>query len=109
MHAIASESLTWRDLPDETSTWGEILEFAQTFDGYAYWGTFERCAEVANGKAHGTVDCLRTCLFFEHRRWRNGDESAPGQRTLSYWRMLVRKLSALLRKAETSKSAPTRS
>ena len=95
---IPSTSLTLGDVPTEDADWTEILDFALTFDGYTYWGSFERCAEVANARVHGTLNGLRTCLFFEQRSWRHGDESPPTKRALAYWRSLLKKMRGLLSK-----------
>ena len=48
-----------------------IGRFAATFDAYTHWGSFEACAEIANSRRQGTLTKLRTCLFFEFRRWRH--------------------------------------
>jgi hypothetical protein len=39
-----------------------------TFDGYAYWGSVDKCAEMA-ARPPASLTHLRTCLFFEARRW----------------------------------------
>ena len=96
MQQIRNELLTLRDIPQPDASWSEILDFALTFDGYDYWGTFERCAEVAAARAHGTITGLRTCLFFEQRRWRNGDEMPPNKKTLKYWQSLVKRIRKLV-------------
>jgi hypothetical protein len=66
----------------------QLIQFAHTFDGYKRWGSFEKCAEIANARDHSTIDKLRTCLFFEARRWRHAGES-PDAEALEYWRSLV--------------------
>jgi hypothetical protein len=67
-------------LPDD---WEAIAHFALTFDGYRYWGSFDKCATVANsavkryaskGLMPTSLTDLRTCLFFEQRRWRHTGE-----------------------------------
>jgi hypothetical protein len=68
MEAIANERLSLENIPPPDAGWIEIMQFAKTFDGYAFWGSLERCAEVAAARAHGTLTTRRTCLFFEH--WR---------------------------------------
>ncbi len=94
---IANEALTEADIPWESGDWGKIGEFALTFDAYSYWASFEKCADIANesadlwGKARvvsATLTELRTCLFFEQRRWRHfGYE--PDERTFAYVKTLV--------------------
>ena len=85
---IGSERLALADLPGDDADELALIEFAHTFDGYARWGSFERCAEIANRRDHSSLDALRTCLFFEARRWRHFGES-PDAGALAYWRELV--------------------
>jgi len=66
-----------------------LSEFALTFDGYAFHGSFEKCAEIANAGRHDTLDDLRTCLFFEQRAWRHSGEE-PSKEAMEYIRELVR-------------------
>ena len=77
---IASSDLRESDLPPPDAGWREIGRFALSFDGYEAWGSFGKCAEVANrwldayltdGALPESLDELRTCLFFEQRRWRH--------------------------------------
>lgn len=60
--------------------------FALTFDGYAYWGSFERCVQMARavekqrdrlGMWSGTLTELRTVLFWTQRWLRNNDHIEP--------------------------------
>ncbi|MBK6850690.1 MAG: hypothetical protein IPG93_03505 [Burkholderiales bacterium] len=92
MQHISNEDLVLQNIPGPEAGWIEILDFALTFDGYEYWGSFERCAEVAAAKAHGNLTGLRTCLFFEQRLWRNGTELPPNMSTLKRWRSLINKI-----------------
>jgi hypothetical protein len=77
---IASSDLSEGDVPSPDAGWREIGKYALSFDGYEAWGSFEKCAEVANrlldaylsdGALPDSLDELRTCLFFEQRRWRH--------------------------------------
>lgn len=78
-------------LPPPDATWEEIGRFALTFDGYKNCGIFEACAEVANARRTESLSDLRTCLFFEQRRWRHvGDE--PGGEDLRYIRALLEQI-----------------
>ena len=78
---IPNDALCESDLPSNDAdfewTWSK---FALTFDGYAHWGSWAKCAEIANlsedafrrtGVLPETLTHLRTCLFFEQRRWRH--------------------------------------
>jgi hypothetical protein len=66
---IPNHLLTTAMVPGYDATWNEIVPFARSFDGYKHWGSFERCGEIANAKRMETLVELRTCLFFEQRRW----------------------------------------
>jgi len=85
---IPTAQLRPDQLPSDTAGPADLVEFAHTFDGYERWGSFERCAEIANARDHSSIDALRTCLFFEARRWRHFGEE-PDDEALSYWRTLV--------------------
>jgi hypothetical protein len=65
---LANTELTPADVLAVGESWTRIEPFALTFDGFRYWGSVEKCAEVA-GQTPGTLTDLRTCLFFEARRW----------------------------------------
>jgi hypothetical protein len=93
---IDNEQLNLDNVPSADAHWSQIYEFALTFDGYEFWGSFEKCSEVANARAHGTLTGLRTCLFFEQRVWRNGDEQPPNAKTARYLQSLIRKIRALI-------------
>lgn len=84
-------------LPSPGADWEEIMEFALRFDGYEYWGSFEKCAKIANewsdrfardGSLPDNLAELRTCLFFEQRRYRHF-ERAPEGEEMVYIRALV--------------------
>lgn len=82
---ISTAKLVIDHLPEVDASVEELIQFAHTFNGYARWGSFERCAEVANAREHSTIDTLRTCLFFEARRWRHSGET-PDADAIRYWR-----------------------
>lgn len=71
---IPNAELRAEKIPDANASWSSIERFALTFDGYKYWGSSEACAEVANAQRRGTLTELRTCIFFEQRRWKNQGE-----------------------------------
>jgi hypothetical protein len=77
---IANADLKESDLPPPEAEWHAVGRFALSFNGYEWWGSFGQCAEVANrnleafrerGALPDTLVELRTCLFFEQRRWRH--------------------------------------
>jgi hypothetical protein len=83
------------DIPSPNASLDELIVFAHTFDGYKAWGSFEKCAAIANARDHSTLDALRTCLFFEARRWRHmGDDPDPDAK--AYWHDLLTKMRAQL-------------
>ena len=94
---IANIDLTERDIPSPKAEWRQIGKFALTFNGYEHWGSFEKCGEIGNRweKVYtegqtlpGSLTDLRTCLFFEQRRWRHfGWE--PDEEAMRYIRALV--------------------
>ena len=80
MNKIPNSQLIEKDIPSNRASWKKIVPFAFTFDGYGHWGTFEKCREVAkagiasyrdNRTFSQSLTDLRTCLFFEARRWRH--------------------------------------
>lgn len=85
---IRSDKLRPEHVPDPESDWDRIQQFALTFNGYDHWGSLDRCAEIANARDPKTLTELRTCLFFEQRRWRHFGE-VPGGEDMAYIRGLV--------------------
>ncbi len=85
---ISTAKLKPDQIPTADAAVDKLIRFAHTFDGYGHWGSFERCAEIANGRDHGSIDKLRTCLFFDARRLRHSGEE-PDDEALRYWRTLV--------------------
>ena len=94
---ISNRDLTEQDLPPPEAQRWQIWEFALTFDGYDHWGSFDRCAEIGNRSAASyaqqqalpeSLTELRTCLFFEQRRWHHfGDD--PDDDSMRYiWALI---------------------
>jgi hypothetical protein len=99
--SIPDDALRVDMIPASGADWDEIQRFALTFDGYAYWGSFERCEEVAEERRSETLTDLRTCLFFEQRRWRHyGYE--PDEQAMAYIRYLVEQIRARVRSSENA-------
>jgi len=97
---IASEDLGESDVPLPHAGWQEIGRFALSFNGYEWWGSFQRCAEVANlaaetyresGGLPESLTDLRTCLFFEQRRWRHFGLD-PDEEAMNYIGALVEEI-----------------
>jgi hypothetical protein len=100
MKEIVNKELIESDLPKPKAHWQDVANFALTFNGYKYWGSFEKCAEVANNHSEATLTDLRTCLFFEERRWQHYGEE-PGEEEMSYLHNLVEKIRKLVQRGET--------
>lgn len=91
MDEIHNDELVIEQIPDPDADWDTIQRFALTFDGYRFWGSFEKCAEVANKHLNSTLTELRTCLFFEQRRWRHFDEE-PDYKAMVYLGGIIKKI-----------------
>jgi len=80
MDKIPNTQLIESDIPAQRAGWKKIEPFAFTFNGYDHWGSFKKCREIAQlgvttyrnhqGLDQSLTD-LRTCLFFEARRWKH--------------------------------------
>lgn len=93
--SISNEELTVAMIPSATASYGEIEEFALTYDGYNSCGSFEKCAEIANAQRHSSLDDLRTCLFFEQRRWRHFG-CHPDEEATLYIRQIIERIRRLV-------------
>ena len=92
---IDNEHLRLSDVPEESADWASIQRFALRFDGYQAHGSFQKCAAIANKPRHDTLTDLRTCLFFEQRRWRHFGEH-PDDKAMAYIRSLVEQIRTTL-------------
>jgi hypothetical protein len=97
MKTISNAQLLEADLPARRATWIKILPFALTFDGYEHWGSFKKCREIADFgvRLHRkqeplgqSLTDLRTCLFFESRRWKHLEKD-PTKKGMNYVHALV--------------------
>lgn len=88
---IQNEQLRAADVPEPNADWSTISTFALSFDGYGVHGSFERCAEIANACRSESLTDLRTCLFFEQRRWRHFGE-VPDADAMVYIRSLLEQI-----------------
>jgi hypothetical protein len=96
MRELSNAALRLEHIPDEAAGWRKIGAFALTFDGYAAWGSFEACAAIAQERRGETLTELRTCLFFEQRRWRHFGED-PDAATMAYLHAVIAKIRAHVR------------
>ena len=69
--SISNADLSERDIRDARVGWDPlgIQAFALSFNAYQHWGSFEKCATVANNPWTKNLDTLtltelRTTLFF---------------------------------------------
>jgi hypothetical protein len=80
MPKIPNSQLLEEDIPSKRAAWTKIVPFAQSFNGYEHCGSVQKCREVAkegvalykeNKDLNQSLTDLRTCLFFEARRWKH--------------------------------------
>jgi hypothetical protein len=97
-----NEELKRSSIPPLNPTLDQISRFALTFNGYDHWGSFEACADIANKFLRAfaengsipedvTLTELRTCLFFEQRRWHHLGE-LPDEKAIGYLNYLIGKI-----------------
>jgi hypothetical protein len=108
MDKIPNSQLLDEDLPSRRATWKKIIPFAQSFNGYEHWGSVQKCREVAKqGVAlhksrrdlNQSLTDLRTCLFFEARRWKHLKKN-PTKSGLEYVHALVEAIRVRVRAKE---------
>jgi hypothetical protein len=105
---ITNAALTERDLPLVGIEWDmQLFQFAMSFDGYRFMEshTTQKLGAFAN-QAMGTYEQekalprslseLRTCLFFEGRRWRHVGSAVRGYEAFDKDGSAMRYIQALL-------------
>lgn len=98
---VSTEHMHLDQIPQPDETWDAISRFALSFDGYEYWGSLEACGAIANARRHDSLVDLRTCLFFEQRRYHHFG-SAPGASEMEYIRTIVKKIRSAVEEQGTS-------
>jgi hypothetical protein len=97
MNKIPNSQLIDGDLPSRYAAWKNIIPFAHSFNGYEHCGSVQKCREVArqgvalhkaNQDLTQSLSDLRTCLFFEARRWKHLEKN-PSKTGLVYVHALV--------------------
>ena len=97
MTKIPNSQLIEKNIPSSRASWKKILPFALTFNGYEQWGTFDKCQAVAkrgidlfrsNQQLSQPLTDLRTCLFYEARRWRHLEKD-PNKKGMEYIHALL--------------------
>lgn len=116
-YRISNQDLREGDIPGPQAHWEVVEEFALSFNGYKRHGSFARCASIANQYEAAykknravpkTLDDLRTCLFFEQRRWRHVGQF-PDTAAMRYIRALVTTIRKAIRSSRrTTKHPETR-
>jgi hypothetical protein len=106
---ISNEALRIEDVPLPDADRPSISRFARTYDGYQRFAHLGKgkavaaCGKLANtlyghyletGELPGSLDDLRTCLFFENERWRK--ELDPRQQRDSFIIKLIDKIRNIL-------------
>ncbi len=109
MDQIANSDLTEKDIPPPNAQYRGVMDrFALSFDGYGYCGSFEKCAEIANSSVRtwgekkilpDSLTDLRTCLFFQQRRWRHFAQD-PDSETMAYIHALVEAIRSKVQNGE---------
>lgn len=102
---IPNEALTLDHIPPPDADGPEVWRFADTFDGFGHWGSFERCQQVANQRKDSSLAGLRTCLFFECRRWHHFGKQ-PDTHDTPAIRNLVESIRQLVASAGTESNRP---
>ena len=107
MRLIANNELTEADIPpQDANIFSDVDEFARSFDGYKFCGSFEKCRDVGElnfrrwrekGELAETLNELRTALFFAQRNWR-WVGGCPHEDYVPYVKALIEKIRALVRK-----------
>jgi len=87
----SNENLKLENIPNPDASWQDIIPFASSFNGYRMHGSRSACAKIANAQRDGTLTELRTCLFFEFRRY-NHFGCDPDKEDMCYIREIIRKI-----------------
>lgn len=96
---IPNADLRGSDVPAIDAPWPTIFEFALTFDGYKALGGNGPCGGLANASEQRFLQTkalppdldltkLRSCLFFEQRRWHHFGET-PHDEAREYFGVLL--------------------
>jgi len=93
--------LSEESIPGPDANLSEMEQFARTFDAYEYHGSYKKIVEIAGFKCHESLTDLRTCLYFEERRWRQCKLMGiqPGPQDIAYIKKLIGKIRARVRKS----------
>ena len=100
---IPNSQLRAGRLPPPGSDWELVQRFALTFDGYKHCGSVARCATIANRRRNGeggheNLSELRSCLFFEQRRYHHCGYG-PEREDMNYIHSLLEDIRARVKAA----------
>lgn len=106
---IPNSKLKPSHIPKPGTDWRNIERFALSYNGYEHYG--EECGEFANKVRHEyesttklrdrlTLSELRTCLFFEQRRYRWAAED-PTAKDMPYISELLTAIAVALKVNES--------
>lgn len=93
--------------PGVNASWPKVRRYALGFDGYAWWGSTRACARFATAMREPSLNDLRSCLFFEQRRWRHLART-PDRRSMKYIRTLLSRIGSLSRRSPQKRRRRTR-
>jgi len=96
---IPNDALTLEMIPPKNALWNDIALFSLTFNGYQKSGSFNRCTEVADSANPKTLSDLRSCLYFEQRRW-TCLQKRPDREAMEYIHGLLDKMSEKIKNNE---------
>ena len=97
---IPNDQLRATDIPASSASVDELLGFGLAFDGYGEVGT-DKCGEIANAQRRESLTDVRTCLFFEQRRWRFfGSFDEMTDEDVTYIRSLVEEIRRRVQRGE---------
>jgi hypothetical protein len=96
---IPHDELRSELIPDPDGPWWDIVPFAHTFKAYKALGSVEAVGDLANRRDPEGLEELRSCLFFEARRWRHFGADPDGDE-LEYIRSFVRRIKELVEARE---------
>lgn len=71
---IPNSALSLEHLPEPADE-GAVFEFAMSFDGYEFFGSFEAAAENARARKRDSLNDLRNELFMRARASKHCDDS----------------------------------
>ena len=87
---LSNAGLALTNVPLSSAGVHDLFHFALSYQGYDEAG-HDQCGEIANARRNDTLHALRTCLFFEQRRWHHFGETPDGE-DLEYLRSLVERI-----------------